>query len=802
MALTGSDEDAEDAVARLLSSYETSTAVPDELLEADGSIRPAWRGFIEAVAGMSEDEFRARQMRGDQYLRDAGVYYRQYGTPETSERDWPLSHVPVIIDEDEWNAIGEGLIQRAELLEKIIADIYGPNRLVERGHLPPAMLAQNPEWLRPLSGVVPRGGHYLHFVAFDIGRGPQGQWWVLGDRTQAPSGAGFALENRIATTRVYKDHFARANVHRLAGFFRGFRDALINLRDSELSRVGILTPGPLNDTYFEHAYIARYLGFMLLEGDDLTVVDGRLMVRTVAGLQPVSVLWRRLDSIWADPLELEETSAIGTPGMLGAVRSGGVTLVNALGSGVLETRALLAFMPRLAEELLGEPLSIPNIATWWCGQAEERDYVKANAHRMTIGNAYATRLLFDFDDVSVPPATDPAARLALSKWIDRNAEQLVAQETVTLSTTPALDAEGKLVPRPMSLRVFLARTREGWTIMPGGFARIGPAGDAVTLTMQNGGSAADVWVVSKSEVPAESMLFPASGPYLRQQQSMLPSRAADSLYWLGRYVERAEYRVRLLRAHHVRVAESIAEDTPLLRRSAEYLTWLGSDPHQPIPAGVRETLESAARAASNVRDRFSVDGWAALDELAKTVHRLNARPSFGDDTARALSLILRSLSGFTGLVHDNMYRFIGWRFMSIGRSLERAMSLTGLLAQFADEDAPDGALDMAVEVADSEMSHRRRYAVATNRATVVDLLALDPLNPRSIIYQLNEIWSHLGTLPGGETHRQLSPLQRAALQTRTDVAVQTPERFDSSALVRLEADLSAISDLLADAYFR
>ncbi len=267
-------------------------------------------------------------------------------------------------------------------------------------------------------------------------------------------------------------------------------------------------------------------------------------------------------------------------------------------------------------------------------------------------------------------------------------------------------------------------------------------------------------------------------------------------------MERAEYSVRLLRAHHVRVSETVSEDLPLVRRSAEYLTWLGTDPHQSMPDGVRSTLDLAARAASKVRDRFSVDGWAALDELSKTVQRLAEHPTRGDDTVRSMSLILRSLSGFTGLVYDNMYRFNGWRFMSIGRSLERAVSLTGLLSQFGDEDAPDGSLDLAVEVADSEMSHRRRYAVATNRATVVDLLALDPLNPRSIIYQLNEIWAHLGFLPGGETHRQLSPLQRAALQTRTNVTVQTPEGLDQAELAELGGALATMSDLLGETYFR
>ena len=653
-------------------------------------MRPVWNDLLGALSTMSVDEIAERQARGDQYLRDAGVFYRQYGAQDAVERDWPLSHMPVLMDEREWQSISAGLVERADLLESVMADIYGPNRLVAERHLPAELVANNPEWLRPMVGVAPRSGHFLHFVAFDIGRGPDGEWWVIGDRTQAPSGAGFALENRIATARVFSENYAASHVHRLAGFFRSFRDALNGLREQDDSRVGIFTPGPMNDTYFEHAYIARYLGFMLLEGEDMMVRDSRLMIRTVDGLQPVSVLWRRLDSAWVDPLTLDERSRIGTPGMVEAVKSGSVTMVNALGSGILETRALMAFMPRISKVIAGKPLSIPNIATWWCGQQKERNYVKANASRMTIGNAYATRPLFDLDDVfAVGGIFNRDVEQSLGAWIDQGAGELVGQEAVNLSTTPAL-VDGTLTPRPMSLRVFLARSGDGWQVMPGGFARIGPTGESAALAMQHGGSAADVWVVSERPVALDTMLLSPSEPFVRQLPGTLPSRAAENLFWLGRYVERAENMIRLMRAYSTRQAELPGEDTPVLSSLADYLSGMGCDPAEGFPAGIASALQSASTAAGNIRDRFSVDGWLALADLSKTVRQLDRTARQGDDMARAMSILLRKLSGFSGLVHENMYRFTGWRFLSIGRSLERALNLSWLLASFADAEAPEG----------------------------------------------------------------------------------------------------------------
>jgi len=788
-------------IGRLLSGYSRLDDVPDELIGADGRIRPVWNELIQAIAAMPEEELTARMARGDQYLRDAGVFYRHYGPQDTTERDWPLSHMPLLIDETEWNVIADGLVQRADLLESIIADLYGPNNLVAEGHLPAPLIANNKEWLRPLVGVTPRSGHFLHFLAFDLGRGPDGDWWVLGDRTQAPSGAGFALENRIATSRIFSDTYGRSNVERLAGFFRDFRDRLLALRENEEGRVGILTPGPLNDTYFEHAYIARYLGFMLLEGEDLTVRNGRLMVRTIDGLSAVSVLWRRLDSAWADPLELNDTSRLGTPGMVGAIRNGSVTMINALGSGVLETRAFLAFLPRICKAMTGESLKIPNIATWWCGQPREREHVKANAQKMTIGDAFATRLPFDLDDISVVGGTVGEHRNAVDNWIDESAAHLVGQEVVTLSTAPAF-VDGVLAPRPMSLRVFLARTADGWRVMPGGFARIGRSGDTPELAMQRGGSVADVWVVRKTPVDRETTLAPTAASFVRNQPGVLPSRAADNLFWLGRYVERAETMIRLTRAYHSRLAETAWPDTPLLTDLADYLKILGIEPEDAIPDGISAAIASASASAGHVRDRFSLDGWLALSDIEKTIRNMALTATPGDDMARAMGVLLRKLSGFSGLVHENMYRFNGWRFLSIGRALERAMAITYLLARFADPDAPEGALDLAVEVGDSAMSHRRRYAVATNRETVIDLLALDPLNPRSVVHQFDKLQEHFGFLPGAERHRPATELQRAMLKTHAALSIHTASNLDTAALLDLGTEIAQLSEEIRKAYFR
>jgi uncharacterized circularly permuted ATP-grasp superfamily protein/uncharacterized alpha-E superfamily protein len=785
----------------IIADYRLQPGVPDEMIDPSGNVRPGWAQLMAAFDKLGPTELAARFERADQYLRDAGVFYRKYDGAEGKERAWPLAHVPLLIDEADWSRISAGLIQRAELLETVIADVYGDNTLVQQGLLPPELVARNGEFLRPLVGVKPVSGHYLHFCAFELGRGPDGAWWVLGDRAQAPSGAGFALENRVATTRALSDIYADMNVQRLAGFFRDFRDTLFADAKRDGGRVGILTPGQLNETYFEHAYIARYLGLMLLEGEDLIIEDGNVMVRTVAGLKPVSVLWRRVDASFVDPLELRYDSRIGTPGMVEALRHGSISMINAIGTGLLETRALAAFMPRLAQKLLDTDLLLPEIATWWCGQPSEQKHVIDNFDNLLVGPAFATTLPFDdLRGTALGSSIPPEQKAALIERMKANGADYVGQEPVQLSTAPVY-VDGKLQPRPITLRVYAARTADGWTIMPGGFARVGSTSDASAISMQRGGQAADVWVLSSKPVERISLLPQDGQKLVRNVPGSLPSRAADNLIWLGRYAERCEATVRILRAYNARLAELSKADLPILTHCATFLDTIDVDAGEAMPQGLLASIDSAVHSAGQIRDRFSPDGWLALNDLQKTAQRFATRIEPGDDATRAMTVLLRKLAGFSGLVHENMYRFAGWRFLELGRRLERAIQLARITGWLTDKDAPDGSLEMLLEIGDSVMSHRRRYSVSAGTQSATDLLVLDPLNPRSVQFQVTELRTQIEMLPGGIEDGIMSPVAKAALRIETDLRIAVAADMTPKALDKLATDIGMLAGLVAAAYF-
>lgn len=783
----------------LLAGYRPLDGVPDEMLDSTGAIRPLWQDFALALGGMTEDQLAQHVLRADQYLNDSGVFFRQYGAGASTERPWPIAHLPVLLDHAEWFGIAAALAQRGDLLEALMADFYGPNRMVAEGKLPAALVAGNPAFVRPMVGIRPRSGHFLHFLAFELGRGPDGRWWVLSDRAQAPSGAGYALENRVATTRAFADLLAQDRIHRLAGFFRDFRAALLAQTGGQDSRVGILTPGPMNETYFEHAYMARYLGFSLLQGDDLTVTSGRVMLRTVDGTQPVDVLWRRLDDGWLDPLELDPASALGTPGLMGALRAGGVHMVNAPGSGMIETRALMAFLPQMAHDLLGERLAIPNIATWWCGDAAARDAVRARETEMVLARGISTALPFDPSSAGIPVAS--LTQSALDMRLRSEGPALVAQEAVSLSTTPAL-IDGKLVARPMMLRLFMARTQNGWRVMPGGFARIGGSDDPAAIAMQRGGRAADVWVLDSAPVQAETLIAAQTGPSPRPRPGALPARVADNLFWLGRYVERTEAMLRLLRGWHMRLAEGARSDHPLLAHVLPLMASYGLETTQPVPDGLRNALRAAMASAGQVRDRFSPDAWQALRDIDTTMDRFASRVQPGADAARAYSVLLRKLAGLTGLIHENMYRVLGWRFLSIGRHLERALAMAQVLNNLTAPDAPAGALDMAIEYGDSVLTHRRRFTLTTSVENVLDLLVLDPMNPRALRHQLDAMRDQVAALPGAQTGGRLSPLARAVFRLDADMVAIGPNELDPDRLADLVTRLLDLSDLLTAEYLQ
>jgi uncharacterized circularly permuted ATP-grasp superfamily protein/uncharacterized alpha-E superfamily protein len=808
---------ARDDVGALLAGYRPLPGIFDEMVDRHGRVRAHWQPLVATLAALGGDEIGRRFAAADRHLHDSGVFYRVYEDAAGAERPWPLSHVPLLIAASEWQALEAGLIERAELLEAVLADAYGPARLVREGRLPAAVIAGNPEFLRPLVGVAPRGGAHLRFCAVDVGRSPDGDWWVLGDRTQAPSGAGYALENRLALSRAMPDLYRELKVQRLAPFFQAVQASLSALNRQEDSRICVLTPGPMNETYFEHAYLARYLGFLLVEGEDLAVRDDGVFIRTVSGLKRTEVLVRRLDADFADPLELNARSRLGVPGLVQAVRDGTVVIANALGSGVVEARAMLSFLPALAPAVLGRDLALPNVATWWLGQAQARDDIISHLDQMVIASAFLGELPGYGERREVlGAALDRAERAQVVDRIAHRGVDFVAKEAVTLSTTPVWRG-GRLQPRPFTLRLFLARGNDGWRVMPGGFVRVADDVDARAVSLQRGGSTADAWVLSDKPV-AETTLLPAPDRIsISRATGALPSRAAANLFWVARYVERAEATLRLVRALVNRASDSDGATARVLAHIAALRgAWEAVPTELPnvkpvlvaaaalqrhdLPGALPYLVGAAQSAASVIRDRFSPDAWLALTDLSELINAPIDQPPTESAIFERINGVLRIIASFSGLAQENMSQLAGWRFLELGRRIERAIATCRFVRRFAF-DRIDGALDVLLELADSQITYRLRYVMVAAPVPVIDLVVLDPNNPRSLAYQLARIATHLAALPQRGDDGRLSPPEQIATALATRFRTAEAAALDVATFLGAEDTLMRLADVIASTYF-
>ncbi|WP_441242789.1 circularly permuted type 2 ATP-grasp protein [Tardiphaga sp. 768_D3_N2_1] len=802
-------------VAQWTRDYERLPGISDEFIAQDGTPREVWTRFFEAFGCLAPAEIERRFGSADRHLREAGVTYRAPG--EIADRIWPLSHVPLLIDESEWQQISTAVTQRAELLEKILGDLYGDASLIASGALPAAAIAGSSEYLRAMRGVKPPGGRYLNVYAADLGRGPDGRWWVLGDRTQAPSGMGYALENRLVLSRAFTDLYKSMNVERVAPFFEAFRDSLRASADRDEPRVGLLSPGPFSETYFEHATLARYLGFLLVEGDDLAVSGDRVHIRTVAGLKRLDVLLRRVDANSLDPLELDASSQLGVPGLIDVVRKNGVVVANMPGSGVMEARALLGFLPSLSQKLLGEPLKMPHIATWWCGQKSAREEVLARLDDFVIEGAYGGSVPgFPGYSPVLPSQLSPDERERLKAVISNRGVDYVGQELVQLSTTPVWD-NGRLAPRPFVLRVFAAATPDGWTIMPGGFCRIADQPDARAVSMGAGARAADVWVVADKAVPASTLLPAVDNVRIRRIAGWVPSRAADNLFWLGRYLERAESTLRLIRALSVPQRDPGKGGATALqsieRIHRMLMTWGATSltsRSQPAKVAAQalqseqqfgsalSLVRSALRTATSLRERLSPDAWQVITEMAE---RLAHEVEDDDDVVSAAELTLQELASFAGLAQENMNRAAGWRFLEMGRRAERAINTTRFARQFASDEATSDDLDILLTLVDCQITYRSRYLVGPLLAPVRDLVVLDPYNPRSVAFQVSALNDHIASLPALKENGLMERPQRLAVALRSSLVTGEASEIDTKSLFALEQDLLTLADSIGLHYF-
>ena len=618
-------------------------------------------------------------------------------------------------------------------------------------------------------------------------------------------------------SRALPQLFQRLHIERLAGFFDGLRGGLSALDRREGSRVGLLSPGAMNETYFEHAYLARYLGFLLLEGADLTVRDDIAYVRTASGLRRIEVLWRRIDSHFADPLELGAHSLIGVPGLMRAVRAGNLTVANAIGTGVLEARALLAFLPVVAQRILGRSLALPHVATWWCGQPDALRTVLDAFDDLAIAPAFGRTLAGRADPGPVIGGTlGPREREALREGIGRRPIDFVGQEVVRLSTTPVWQS-GRLVPRPFAIRAYVAWNGNRWQVMPGAFCRVSPGIDARALSMQRGDLSADVWVLADAPVQFETLLPPNDDRTVQRVPGALTSRAADNLFWLARYLERTEALVRLARALFSRSTELYLPVSAIrdeLVRALAQVSDLGpgSEGLAPMqllaalsstetaPAGLHACMRGAIAAATQVRDRLAPDTLrTVLDLQALAIAPFSSDAAEGEVVERA-NEVLRLCAAFSGFAAENMGRTGAWRFFEMGRRIERAIRTCKLVERFAFSEAP-AALDVLLELADSSISYRQRYSITATRLPVCDLVVLDAGNPRAVSFQCARLLEHLLALPGRVVGDVPSDAQIAAGRIEATLRTARASEIDIAFLHRCDRELHALGEALSNAYF-
>lgn len=808
-------------------------------LDSLGELHPSWQAFIQAEPLEPQALGERRRLLDHQILRD-GVTHNVHAEGTTSSRPWSLELLPLLLGAAEWASIEAGVRQRATVLQALVQDIYGPQRLLQEGALPAALVMRHPGYLRPMRGVMPALGLWLHLVAFDLTRGPDGQWCVLAQRTQAPSGLGYVLHNRLLVSRSFPEAYERLQVHRIAASYRQLLSTLQTAAAAAAAHAGtptaaprvvLWTPGPYSETHFEQAYLARYLGLPLVEGGDLTVRQDRLYLKTVHGLEPVHGLLRRLDDDWCDPLELRADSQLGVPGLLQVMRAGHVAMANAPGAGVLESPALHGFLPGIARTLGLEALLLPSVDSWWCGEPASLQEVLEEWPQLRLRKAFP-----EGGRTSPTVATDDAGRQTL---LD-DPEGHVAQRPLPYGHAPVWSANGGLESRPAMVRVYaIADGKGGWKVLPGGMTRVASERHGISVSLQRGGASLDTWVLADSPVDTSASLLRRrlTPQDLRQAVRPVASRTGENLFWLGRYTERVDQSLALIRlclslaASPASTAPALQQAVSGLARQAGLVPWdtpglaqsprvferallaHAFDPQARAGAyGPGFSLQALVQAGQQLRERLSTDHWGLLRAALDTVHSVHASAerlqavSSREALVAGVERLGLLLSAITGAQTDRMTRDHGWRLLALGRLIER-LALSGWrLEAFLHHQAlsSEAGLDALLELCDSIITFRARHQRHTDLLAVADVLVLDDSNPRSLAGILRRLRTEIGKLPGDDSARAalilLLPEQGAGISAAELASVdEAGDRRAEQRLLQHASDLAGVACALADA---
>ena len=777
-------------------AYEQSPDFIDEVYDTSGEQRSHWQYLLSSMASLGGDAVADRQRKALRILRDDGATYNLSAQPQ-ARRTWGLDPVPLLIDSEEWSGIESGLIERSELLDLVLKDIYGPRDLIRHGVLPPELVFSHAGFLRQCQGIKMSSGQQLILHSVDMVRNVQGQMCVVADRTQAPSGAGYALENRTVMSRVLPSLFRDSHVHRLSMFFQTLRLKLAALcpNNDDIPHVVILTPGAYSETYFEHALLANYLGYPLVQGSDLTVRGGFVWMKSLDGLKRVDVILRRVDDYYCDAVELRSDSQLGVPGLLNVVRSGRAVVANPLGSGVLENPALLKYLPAIGKFFLGREPQMDSVGTYWCGEDNDRQYVFDHFDDLIIKPVFRRS-----DEHSIFGAQlNSEEKTALMARINAKPMSFVAQDYIQPSNAPCWSKDG-LLARPLVLRSFAVANPSAYTVMPGGLTRVGSKGNKIITSSQPQSTSKDTWVLA-SEPEKQTSLHRDAGAVISEsadQGMHLPSRVAENLFWMGRYAERAEASLRLLRTvfmqlNSVEPLSLIARNTLLntvTRVSTTYPGFTRTDINnaEAIEKELLEVILDENRAGSvvsnlqamltsseEVKEMLSGDTQRVLNDLRDALAELGNALRLGLASApeEALDPLVTTLLALAGLNHESMMRGMGWRFLEMGRTLEKSYQMTSLLQSslVVELDESDQAMVLESVLLSFEMlvSYRRRYRSRVEVKSGLQLLMVDQTNPRSLQFQLAALKEHLQGLPQVDRAIGLPPEGRCTLEALTVV---------------------------------
>jgi uncharacterized circularly permuted ATP-grasp superfamily protein/uncharacterized alpha-E superfamily protein len=815
----------------LFQDYYNSHQPYDELIGADGKVRPDWEVFFHTYSQLGDQEMVTRNHDTLRLLKENGVTYNIYGDPNGLNRPWKLDNIPFMISRNEWQVIEAGLTQRAQLLNLILEDIYGERKLIKLGLLPLELIYNHAGFLRPCSGIRLPGKHQLILYSADVAKSTSGKIWVVADRTQAPSGSGYALENRTTMTRVIPELFNGLKVRHLSPYFTSLRNGLNEIapHQNQNPRIVILTPGSNNETYFEHSYLSSYLGFTLVQGNDLIVKDNFVWLKTLGGLERVDVIMRRVDDIYCDPLELKAESQLGIPGLLQCVRSGNVSIANPLGSGILENPGLMPFLQPISRYFLSQDLILPTIATWWCGQQKELQYVLENIQTLVLKKIHRNPTGSSSIDGASLSATDLKD---LKKQIKANPSLFVGQEKVEISTTPSLN-NGKIEPRKVLFRSFLVSNQDDYKAMAGGLCRTSSDSGNFIISSQSGGFSKDAWIISPEPGRIVNLLKDAPELKTETYNDMLPSHAAENLFWVGRNTERLLGNARFLRTVMQFLAEGnklINEhnkqtEVNLLQAFTNYsFTHPGfitesagkfADPWKELrdvlfnekrAGGIKNNFIQFQKAINEVRDHWSTDTWRVIRGMEEELqHDISLSHHGSLQMLQTLDNLITSTVAFIGLNRESISREQGWIMLDLGRKIEQSLLVINMLKTTVVKKYSEQVeynLQQAVLISNEGLvNYRYKYRRPIQILLVIDLLLFDPNNPRSLTYQIVRLKNYLQNLPKNQSAYTLTEYERLILEADTllklaDKNVLVSPDESGAAYSQLDAFLSKLYNIL------